>query len=497
MAVTDPTDRKNRDNGLDDRNNDPKDTYNITDAASYQYIRYIRTGDNAYLNWNSENNKHDDERIILADVEFFKKDADEKLTGVTASLGGSLSADSAIDGDLRTAFIIDNQAAADYDKQYIQFELDGSKTLDKIVVKHKYNYYNTTNDNYWYSHAYASGCELQGSVDGTAWESVAKMAANADGTNDLSEDIFELSETKSYKYVRYIRTEANSYIMWADNGGNHLNLADIEFYTLKPAELLESSLGWDGKGFTVNFTGEAGREVQVYKESADGGMEKMGEVLTIADGQTGVAISTPYTNRIYAAAYTGGTVARLPVKTEGASVYSLVIDELLKGELAAAEADPLMIAETNTVVSAGGMYLIDRALTEEADKIMICSADDKNTVTVKIDEDKLPGLNIGFTVKDGDIALGLSNATGKDSGVKEKNENDANVYRTLTLKITMQDDGYTVTDITAELSEPYGAGTEAVGTLSLESVNIEFVETLLNELTCGEAAAALDFVPEL
>ena len=150
---------------------------------------------------------------------------------VTATAGSH--PEYAADGNVNTAFEISNQAEGNFANQYIQFELNGVDQLSKIVVKKQIRSLGG-NNTYWADHAFAVGCVLEGSFDGETWATVHTMNTWPDGTDGQSEVVIELSEPKAYKYVRYIRKEKNSYVGWAENGGNKLILADIEFYVIKP-----------------------------------------------------------------------------------------------------------------------------------------------------------------------------------------------------------------------------------------------------------------------
>lgn len=169
--------------------------------------------------------------LAIDDIAFYTggRSFIEKLTPVVTASGGSNPL-YATDGDVNTAFKIETQTASAYANQYIQFELNGTDTVNKIVVKKQMIPLGGVT-NYWGDHAYAVGCVLEGTTDGESWETIHTMNKWPDGTDSQSEVVITLDEPKAYKYIRYIRKENNSYISWASNGGNMLNLADIEFYT--------------------------------------------------------------------------------------------------------------------------------------------------------------------------------------------------------------------------------------------------------------------------
>ena len=142
----------------------------------------------------------------------------KQLESTTAAQGGT-NPEYATDGDTNTYFAIHNQTESEFDNQYIQFEFNGTDAISKIVVK-KGKITLGGNTTYWGDHSYAVGCVFEGSFDGVDWETIAVMPKNADGMDSQSEVVFVLDEAKAYKYIRYIRKEKNSYVGWAENGGN-------------------------------------------------------------------------------------------------------------------------------------------------------------------------------------------------------------------------------------------------------------------------------------
>lgn len=173
--------------------------------------------------------------MAIAEIAFYRGGANliqEVASQVSATAGED--AGYAADKDVNTVFVIENQTEKSMAGQYILFTFDGKKTIDKIVVKKA-----VIEGNYWLDHALAVGCELQASADGTEWETIAVMNTWPDGTDHQSECVFEISDAKPYRYVRYIRTKLKNnsdyaYWKWAStDGGNRISLADIEFYTLQ------------------------------------------------------------------------------------------------------------------------------------------------------------------------------------------------------------------------------------------------------------------------
>lgn len=134
----------------------------------------------------------------------------------------------AVDGDVNTA-----QTAADGE---FLFEVENGAVIDRVIVKKQKNAGGTSDNDYWADWVLAVGCEVQGSTDGETWETIGKMNPAPDGMDDTDSEEFILDEPKTYKYIRYVRTEiknSSSYGAWLfpSDYGNRLNLADIEVYS--------------------------------------------------------------------------------------------------------------------------------------------------------------------------------------------------------------------------------------------------------------------------
>lgn len=193
--------------------------------------------------------------MALSDVDFYTGGGGNEQERIfpTVTAEGGINPEYAVDSDVNTAFTVSGQVESVFANQYIKFEFKDSESINKIVIKRQ-KLSLGGNTTYWGDHAYAVGCELQGSFDGKTWETAAVMNTKPDGTDDQSEVIFEFPEPKAYKYMRYIRTKSNSYVTWAPDAGNRLNLADIEFYTIKPdVEAEITSIG----GGTVSVIAES------------------------------------------------------------------------------------------------------------------------------------------------------------------------------------------------------------------------------------------------
>lgn len=158
------------------------------------------------------------------------------------------------------------------------------------------------------------------------------------------------------------------------------------------------------------------------------------------------------------------------------SLYSAVVDNLVNYTEYTTFTDP-MLEKVNAVISAGGVYFTDsEALNDQTNKIVDVKKSDEDenvtyTITVK---EPFAGYGIGFILYGGKVVIGSESAT-----VDEAEE--GKVYQTITLNA----DG----TVTLEAADGYS--------VTLESVYIEFIETLIAESEAAGADAELDFTPEL
>ena len=254
---------------------------------------------------------------------------------------------------------------------------------------------------------------------------------------------------------------------------------DFELYEatkVEPPEAPEASLGWAEENFTINYTGKDGQTIKVYHEDAESGemtaMDGDGILLTVE--KTGVAVAAKYTNRIYTATVTEAGVES--VQSERTSVYKLVVDALASAETIAADKKKLI----NDVIAAGGIYIVGDALTGETNGIMKEFKD--NTATIK---DVLFNAGIGFDYKEGGIYIG--SGTKGAAPAKDAEASTGKLYKTMKIDL----EGGTIS-----LSENDTITADAV-TLSLDAVNVEFVETLIDELEANGTDADVALVPEL
>lgn len=221
--------------------NPESEIFNLEVPKAYKYVRYIRTvvkksGDYGYWLWSSSDGGN---RLNVKEISFYGTVDTIKLEPVNVSATyadyGS-SAAFATDGDNKTVYTLSNQTVDSIDDEYLLLELDGKRTVDKIIIRRQFNAANDTANNYWADWCLAVGCEVQGSMDGKSWDTVGVMNTWPDGTGEKTKEIFELENPKAYKYIRYIRTKyktGSDYAVWKfpTDGGNRLNVKEIELYT--------------------------------------------------------------------------------------------------------------------------------------------------------------------------------------------------------------------------------------------------------------------------
>ena len=224
----------------------------------------------------------------------------------------------------------------------------------------------------------------------------------------------------------------------------------------------KAELGFADGEFFINFT--ADNAFSITPEDAAAQEFKAGTVVTVA---------TKATNRIYTAV---ATVANGVVKsTENpVSIYSLVVDALASKTGVAKDKQDAV----NSVIAAGGIYLsADGKLTDEAKAIM---AYEDGVVSI---DSTIYGYGVGFTVVKDTLYVG--NAPENAADVKTTDEGTAKVYQYLKI------DGENV------LLSNDSTFAQDVALFSLESVNIEFIETLIEESEAADADVDFDFIPEL
>ena len=161
-----------------------------------------------------------------------------------------------------------------------------------------------------------------------------------------------------------------------------------------------------------------------------------------------------------------------------ASLYSEVVENLkaLSGTYTGGT-DKTMIAKANAVITHGGVYFTSTdgtGLTKETTEIIsVTNGADSYTVTVNT---PYSTFGIGFVLDGNTVCIGSIDRT-------FENAESGKAYDTVTVNKA---------DRTVTLS----SGEEVI-VLSLDAVNIEFIETAINESEAAGAGAEFDFIPEL
>ncbi len=303
-------------------------------------------------------------------------------------------------------------------------------------------------------------------------DSIKDFAVEA---NEVAETTFEKNNTndRNEVYKAYVLDTAKLRAAIEDGKVAILGVSYGTLYGFKgdsleiattPADPVVS-LGWDEskKDFTINV-----------KTAADG-IVVNDTFVAREEGKDGVAIWTAATNKpfeIYAANGNGSVKSAKGVTT---SIYKMLSDEFKDGKYAEATEATVndeKAAKASAVITMGG--IIDE-LTEEHTQFI---SKQENTYTIIPDVYKL---GIGFVADGGDIYIGAA----PDKATISKDGDGP--YDTMTVDFESK---------TVTLSKAVGAALETV-TLSLDSVNIEFVETLVEELEANGADAEMGLVPEL
>ncbi len=152
------------------------------------------------------------------------------------------------------------------------------------------------------------------------------------------------------------------------------------------------------------------------------------------------------------------------------SLYKVVIEDIAGGGYSADGLNEARLANANKVIADGGLISVS-----ELDNVrsgLMEKVENENAVQIK---KEFSDLGIGFLVSGGGLYVGSDSTKGEGSIVYTK--------------IAVKDNG------SVELSG--AAGTQAVEVLSLDSVEIEFVETMIEEAAGNGSDTALDFIPEL
>ncbi len=244
----------------------------------------------------------------------------------------------------------------------------------------------------------------------------------------------------------------------------------------------DAKLGYDGTNLTLDFTLEeitSGIKADSFSVTVTNQENTEVGTVTVNSEAPNVILTPQDSNAIYTAvieAVKGGV--NYSVGTIQASLYSEVVEnlEVMSGTYDTGVNEG-MIAKANEVISHGGIYFTDNSvdsLNDETKKIVKATVAEDGKITVEVNA-PYSGYGIGFILADGKVVVGSNkvNASG-DAGKAYKSFTVDPVDNSVTLS----------------------GGGEAV-TLSLDSVNIEFVETLINETAAEGADSAPEFVPEL
>ena len=247
------------------------------------------------------------------------------------------------------------------------------------------------------------------------------------------------------------------------------------------------SLGYNKEnGYTVDFTvGDLpdGATVEIYREAEgqDGKDTKVGDPITQESLINNVINVSGSSNAIYKAV-AKATVdgADLVLGSADGAVYDLLVKDITANyaDKAYKDMDPDKVQAANKIIAKGGL-LSEATLVNGADSIMEFDTQNTKKVAIKVDYTKL---GIGFIVESGEIYIGADAKT-----VTEGTDGGSYAY----LEIT--ENGVT---LSGKIENGEVKTNEAI-TLSLDSVNIEFVETLIEELEANGADTEADFIPEL
>ncbi|MCH5213247.1 MAG: discoidin domain-containing protein [Oscillospiraceae bacterium] len=270
-----------------------KEVFELKNPRAYKYVRYIRTkyktgSDYGVWRWSSSDGGN---RLNVQEISFYGKTPvyDMNIVGVSAAgCDTDSKPEYAVDKDKNTVYTLSGQTADSISDQYLLLELSGKETLDKIIIRRQYNAGGMTSDNnYWADWCLAVGCELQGSFDGESWETIGVMNTWPDGTGEKAKEIFESDDPQAYKYVRYIRTKyktGSDYAVWrwpfssGGDGGNRLNIKEIELYTREkaPEPEVTPTPGPDVKPWIeAEITSISADSISVRAKSNTGGKYKM------------------------------------------------------------------------------------------------------------------------------------------------------------------------------------------------------------------------------
>lgn len=224
--------------------------------------------------------------MAVAEIAFYTDKVGGRFIEMDAELTATAGANpaAAADKNSNTSYYLENSSAIG--DEYLLVELDGKTPVYKVVIGKQKNAGGTSDNNYWADWVLSVGCEVQGSFDGEAWETIGVMNTWPDGTDNTSEAVFNLDAPKEYKYIRYIRTTyktSSAYGAWkfkSDNG-NRLNVAEISVYTYDShgIKIIDAAKGDNSVVFTVESAVDGSFKAFLADYDKDG---KLLAVTTIA-----------------------------------------------------------------------------------------------------------------------------------------------------------------------------------------------------------------------
>ena len=233
-----------------------------------------------------------------------------------------------------------------------------------------------------------------------------------------------------------------------------------------------ATLGYDGGAFTMDIAyGEiAGDSIKVQSD-ASGSAAKFEKTEKTTDGAT---LKTGATNRNYTITAVNGSTDGTPLTT---SIYELVVKAVATEE-GTMKSDKL--AAANKVIAEGGIIDIASIETDDVRNQIMQKIESQDVTGIEIKGD-IFNKGIGFVTDGVNLYIGSN----PDKATIDTTDSGAGkVYKYMK-----------IADTTVTLSNDLVSLQDAV-TLSLDSVNIEFIETIIEE-TEADADGALDLVPEL
>ena len=312
----------------------------------------------------------------------------------------------------------------------------------------------------------------------------------ANATSDTYTAYVIMPNAKQYKkedfQFRGDGDKLDSIIAFTNNGRGEIKLTNVKItYAKLPVEEVKQptapkpALGWDSdsKQFTLNFTkatDEPGDAILIGdKSTAWGG----NDTAVVKVGDKTNAVVTAY-----------ATTLNDVVKSVAAakSIYELVVDDIVTnvGSYDKETVGADRIAAANKVISHGGFYYTgagNNVADEVTKKIVNIDVTDSDLTATIVDTYK--NLGLGFVLgTDNTIYFGTTDERTVDADGKNGTFE--------MLKITLTDGK--VTD-QSEVTLSAADGT----VITLDAVNIEFIETLIEEAEANGADAEADFIPEL